>query len=338
MRPLFAKQRLAGLPVPAGVAFSSPEFRAESKAEILRADPRARVLADPVAAAVPGAFAFAGERPLEEIAREVKRRATFTRHVLPIARREEVGDLAAVAHALRRAREEGRPARVDVLGLPRALTRRVLRESGGALGAAGAGAHLSALLVEGRLYLGVSRVEDAPSPWPGGDPGYPIERISRAASKLREALAFLEPPLPRGITALDLGAAPGGFTSVLLERGARVLAVDPAPLDPRLAGAEGLLSVRRYAQDLPLALVPPLDLITCDIVSRPSEVARWVARFAPRLAPAGAAIVTLKLRAAATAEEQLRGAAALFEPALELVRMRHLFANRCEVTAFLRRR
>jgi 23S rRNA (cytidine2498-2'-O)-methyltransferase len=337
VRPLFTRARPAALPVPAAVAFSAPAFRAESWAEIRRADPRARLLADPVAPAQVEAFAFALERPADEIAREIRRWATFTRHVQPIASAEEVGEVAAIARALGRAREAARPARTDLVGLPRALARRVLRESAPAGEAPGGGPLLSALVAAGRLYLGLSRVEDAPSPWPGGDPGHPIERVSRAASKLREALALLEAPLPPRISALDLGAAPGGFTSVLLERGARVLATDPAPLARALADAPGLRFCRGYAQDLDLALVPALDLITCDVVTRPSEVARLLARFAPRLAPGGAAIVTLKLRSRPGAEEQLRGAAALFAPDFELLRTRHLFANRREVTAFLRR-
>ncbi|HVY62782.1 MAG TPA: SAM-dependent methyltransferase, partial [Planctomycetota bacterium] len=172
--------------------------------------------------------------------------------------------------------------------------------------------------------------------WPGGDPEYPIEPISRAAAKLREALTHLDPPLAPGSSALDVGAAPGGFTSVLLDRGARVLAIDPAPLDARLAGRPGLTAFRGYADDFPLERVPALDLITCDAVCRPADVARFLARFVTRLSPSGRAIITLKLRPAPPPGEQIRGAAAVFEPLLALERVRHLFANRCEVTAFFR--
>src|SRR5690606_1598478 len=72
--------------------------------------------------------------------------------------------------------------------------------------------------------------------------------VSRGAHKLLAALdAF--PVDPRGVLALDAGASTGGFTQVLLERGARsVVAVDVghdqlAPLlrdDSRVHNLEGI--------------------------------------------------------------------------------------------------
>ena len=336
MRPLFRHDPPPPLPVPAVLAFSSALFRSEALREVGRVDPGARAVGAAVSPMLPEAFALRSPRPFAEVARAIASSAVFTRHVQPLERVEEVADLAAISAALRREREATRPARVDLVGLPRALSRRVLRESDP--GAAPApGALLSALVAHGRLYLGASRIEDAPSAWPAGDPGYPTEPISRAASKLREALGHLDRPLEPGLSALDLGAAPGGFTSVLLERGSRVLAIDPAPLAPRVAGAANLEFIRDHAERVTLERIPPLDLITCDAVLAPSETAALVVRFAGRLSPGGRAIVTLKLRPSPPADEQLAGAAALFAPALELERLRHLHANRCEVTAFLRR-
>ncbi|QTX04982.1 TlyA family RNA methyltransferase [Agromyces archimandritae] len=69
--------------------------------------------------------------------------------------------------------------------------------------------------------------------------------VSRAAHKLIAALDAFGVD-PAGRVVLDAGASTGGFTQVLLERGARtVLAVDVGhgQLSPDLAGADGLVLV-----------------------------------------------------------------------------------------------
>lgn len=93
--------------------------------------------------------------------------------------------------------------------------------------------------------------------------------VSRAALKLRHALDHFDIDAAVGL-ALDLGASTGGFTQVLLERGAkRVVAVDVghgqlAPSlrsDPRVLVIEGL-----NARDLKLAHLPSApELIVCDV-------------------------------------------------------------------------
>ncbi|MGH1523522.1 TlyA family RNA methyltransferase [Leifsonia sp. L25] len=71
--------------------------------------------------------------------------------------------------------------------------------------------------------------------------------VSRGAHKLIAALDAFEVPVA-GRVALDAGASTGGFSQVLLERGAKlVVAVDVGhgQLDARLAGAERLRSFER---------------------------------------------------------------------------------------------
>ena len=58
---------------------------------------------------------------------------------------------------------------------------------------------------------------------------------NRAYLKLWEALTLLETRPKAGDICVDLGASPGGWTWVLQEAGARVIAVDKAPLAPSVA-------------------------------------------------------------------------------------------------------
>lgn len=72
--------------------------------------------------------------------------------------------------------------------------------------------------------------------------------VGRGAHKLIAALDAFGVPVC-GVTALDLGASTGGFSQVLLGRGAAlVLAVDVGhgQLDPRLASADRLVSVEGF--------------------------------------------------------------------------------------------
>ncbi|WP_417308126.1 TlyA family RNA methyltransferase [Devosia sp.] len=93
--------------------------------------------------------------------------------------------------------------------------------------------------------------------------------VSRAALKLIAGLDAAQID-PTGQIALDLGASTGGFTEVLLERGAaRVYAVDVGhdqlhqriAEDPRVISLEG-----QNAKSLDRDLIPdPISLIVCDI-------------------------------------------------------------------------
>lgn len=92
--------------------------------------------------------------------------------------------------------------------------------------------------------------------------------VGRGALKLDHALS-LWPVTVEGRTALDVGASTGGFTEVLLERGARrVHAVDvgSGQLHPKLAADPRVVSLERTdARNLSEALVPePPELIVCD--------------------------------------------------------------------------
>ena len=92
--------------------------------------------------------------------------------------------------------------------------------------------------------------------------------VSRGGLKLVHALDHFGID-PAGLTALDIGASTGGFTDVLLTRGAaRVHAVDVGRgqlawklrQDPRVVVHEGV-NARHLSR---AEILDPIDLITCD--------------------------------------------------------------------------
>ena len=86
--------------------------------------------------------------------------------------------------------------------------------------------------------------------------------------------------------AVDLGAAPGGWTWQLAQRGLRVTAVDNGPLKGAVRDDPLVTHVREDA----FRLRPrrPVDWLVCDIVEQPDAhrgaVARWIAEGAARRA------------------------------------------------------
>jgi 23S rRNA (cytidine2498-2'-O)-methyltransferase len=94
---------------------------------------------------------------------------------------------------------------------------------------------LDCVLVEpDSWWFGWHQVTAPPSQWPGGIPllEKPTRVISRAYGKLGEALAWSQLPLSVGDLCVEIGCAPGGAAQLLLERGLRVIGIDPAEVDP----------------------------------------------------------------------------------------------------------
>jgi 23S rRNA (cytidine2498-2'-O)-methyltransferase len=103
---------------------------------------------------------------------------------------------------------------------------------------------------------------------------------SRAALKLEEAFLWLRRSPEAGELCADLGAAPGGWTYVLLERRARVFAVDPAKLAPDIASRKG---VKHFCQSAFQFEPPePVSWLCCDMAWRPMEAAQLLAKWGKR--------------------------------------------------------
>jgi 23S rRNA (cytidine2498-2'-O)-methyltransferase len=99
---------------------------------------------------------------------------------------------------------------------------------------------------------------------------------NRAYLKLWEALVRLGRWPQPGERCLDLGASPGGWTWVLARLGAHVIAVDKAPLDPRVAAMAGVEWRGESAFALDPASVGAVDWLCSDIVCYPARLLRLV--------------------------------------------------------------
>ncbi|MBA2286293.1 MAG: hypothetical protein H0W02_12480 [Ktedonobacteraceae bacterium] len=199
---------------------------------------------------------------------------------------------------------------------------------------------VSVLCMAEKACIGISSVEENLSAWPGGARHFAQlpEQVSRAEFKLLEALDVFGVELPSDGQALDLGAAPGGWTRLLLEAGMSVVAVDPASLDPRLKGQPHLEHYRGYAEhylEEALQRHRRFDVIANDMRMDARDAARLLAQASRCLRADGIIISVFKLPHA-TPEinplRTLREALDLLSKRYAIVRARQLFHNRQEVT------
>jgi 23S rRNA (cytidine2498-2'-O)-methyltransferase len=133
-------------------------------------------------------------------------------------------------------------------------------------------------------YLGVSPVNNS-SPWPMGITRLrlPREAPSRATLKLEEAWHHFisadewDERLAAGMRAVDLGAAPGGWTWQLVQRGMFVEAVDNGPMD------KGLMETGQVQHILSDGFLfepkKPVDWLVCDIVDKPARVTSMIIKW-----------------------------------------------------------
>jgi 23S rRNA (cytidine2498-2'-O)-methyltransferase len=127
------------------------------------------------------------------------------------------------------------------------------------------------------------------SPFVNGEVAFVEDREgppSRAYLKLWEALTRLGRHPGPGETCLDLGAAPGGWSWVMAKLGARVVAVDKAPLDPAVAALPGVTMRAESAFGLDPRSEARVDWLFSDVICYPSRllalVQRWIAADAAR--------------------------------------------------------
>ncbi|MGQ0613483.1 MAG: SAM-dependent methyltransferase [Planctomycetaceae bacterium] len=161
------------------------------------------------------------------------------------------------------------------------------------------------------------------SPFPHGEVEFVEDKTgppNRAYLKLWEALTLLGAHPDAGERCLDLGASPGGWSWALARLGARVTAVDKAPVDPAVEALPNV-SVRLESA---FGLAPePVDWLFCDVACYPRRLLALVERW---LDHARRMVCTIKFQGP-TDHDAARAFAAI--PGSRLL---HLHHNKHELT------
>lgn len=104
----------------------------------------------------------------------------------------------------------------------------------------------------GFWFVGWHQASSIPSRWPGGVPPIrrPEQMVSRTYLKMQDALRWSRLPIEDGDLCIELGSSPGGSCQALLERGLRVIGVDPAVMAESVVAHPNFTHVRARAADL----------------------------------------------------------------------------------------
>lgn len=134
--------------------------------------------------------------------------------------------------------------------------------------------------------------------WPGGAAPItlPTTAVNRAWLKIHEAVLWGQVPIQAGDTVAEIGSAPGGASQYLLEIGAKVVAIDPAEMDPAVADHPSLVHVRSRARDVPKKALLEVSWLTIDVNMPPSYTIEVIRDYIQnRGLPVRGVIATLKL-------------------------------------------
>jgi 23S rRNA (cytidine2498-2'-O)-methyltransferase len=279
----------------------------------------------------------------------------FLRHIQPIDRtlpiRGNADDLQALSELVRHARLrcEGKATAVHLrraVNTPyiysaadtKAVLDAVLADIGSEPALQSPDLILSLYAGPEQLYAGWGTPEEQLSDWPGGAIRFQREegQISRAKFKLLEAERTFKLHFADFGSAIDIGAAPGGWTHLLLERGLKVTSVDPADLHPSITGHPRLTYLKKNASDLRFK-PGTFDLLVCDMSWSPMQMVKLVLEQTEALAQGAAAVITVKLMHKKPLQT-IRDVIAKLETAFELRKAKQLFHNRDEITLYLVKR
>ena len=155
--------------------------------------------------------------------------------------------------------------------------------------------------------------------------------INRAGFKLAEAFDYFKIDIEKLKIkqALDIGAAPGGFSYEMAKKGIVVDAIDPGLLDSKLVDIH-INHIKKRIEDFSTDVV--YDMITNDMNIFPLESARIVLRLKENLKDGGIVIMTIKCINKKSYSYYMKQVQMELKDSFENFKFKHLPHNRAELT------
>lgn len=188
-------------------------------------------------------------------------------------------------------------------------------------------------------YMGISCIKDNVSRRTGGVLFFSRteDMVCRAEFKIEEAFQIFDIKAAEGMKALDLGAAPGGWTHYLSRRGIRVDAVDPAVLENAVVEDSHVRHYGMTAQEFAerYGEKEEYDIIVNDMKMDTKQSMDILCGMLGCLKKDGVCLMTLKLPKQGI-QKRINGAGKILRNHFETVRIKQLYYNRSEVTVFMK--
>ncbi len=170
--------------------------------------------------------------------------------------------------------------------------------------------------------------------WPGGTPAIDtsIETYSRAYFKLSEALLWSGITIQPGDHCVEIGSAPGGACQLLLEKGAKVIGIDPAEMEPGILEHDNFVHIRKRGTDVKRKEFRNTKWLISDLNADPNFSIETVAEIVNHpLVDVKGIILTLKFsewKNTSSIPDLMKAAKAL---GFQVVKARQLAFNRREI-------
>ncbi len=190
------------------------------------------------------------------------------------------------------------------------------------------------------IYFGIDNVENNLSKFKGGVPHYLEQEdfISRAEFKMVEALDCFNINTTNLKEGADFGAAPGGWTKVLAQKGINMIAIDPAQMNEKVTKLINVTHKRMTIQEYFFNHNDKrFDIIVNDMKMDVKKSVNLTMNFYDKLNTNGIVIMTFKLPKDFTLKT-IHFNLALLLKKFNLITARQLFYNRSEITVAVQKK